>query len=142
MVNKFIKFIFLGQVSVKVDDIEEPENLLINFGPVLEKNDNMNYDIVNESIMNVVFFDANKVDAKNVNSICFFDNKKAIIDFERFENRNREVKEFIYPLEETANYHIGVIAESSSDNSYLAYSTSYIYVNMGDGVSAMFVCKE
>jgi hypothetical protein len=133
--------IFLGQISVIVDNIENPENLLINFGSVLEKNNNNYYDSVNESIMTVLFFDATKVNSKRINSICFFDNEKALVGFERFENKHRDVKQINYPLKKTANYHIEVIAESSSDNSYLAYIPSYIYVNKGDGASVLFICK-
>jgi len=141
MVNKLFK-LSIGQISVRVDNNENPQNLLINFGSVLEKNDNMNYNIVKESIMTVLFYDAGKVNSQRINSICFFDNEKALVDYERFVNKNRQVKESLYPLKKTANYHIEVIAESATDNSYLAYSPSYIYVNMGDGASPFFVCKK
>jgi len=101
----------------------------------------MNYDIVNESIMTVLFYDASKVNSKRINSICFFDNESALVGFERFENRHRYVKQLNYPLKKTANYHIEVIAESSFDNSYLAYTPSYIYVNKG-GASVFFIGKK
>lgn len=102
----------------------------------------MNYDIVNESKMTVMFYDANKIEAQRINTVCFFDNKNALVDFKKFENKNRIVKTFEYPLIKTANYHVEVIAESKKDNSYLAYIPSYIYINKGDGMPGFFVRKK
>ena len=100
----------------------------------------MAYDIVNESIMTVLFYDAYKIEANKINSICYFDNKKALVNFGKFDNGNRIVKTYNYPLKKTANYHVSVIAESS-DQTYLAYTPAYIYVNLGGEYSMVFVRK-
>lgn len=117
---------------------ENPKDFTINWGSVLERNDNYQYEAVTQSKMIIRFYDAKKVDAPELYSICYFDNNDALVDYVEIDNFNRNQDKFSYGISKTANYHISIIAETLKDNTYLAYVPTYVYIKIG-GYSVIII---
>jgi len=112
-------------------------NLNINWGPILEKNDSYVYNAIAESKMIIRFYDAKKIDASHLNSICYFDNSNALVEHVEMNDYNR-IYSYNYKLTKTVDYHISIIAETLKDNTYLVYTPTYVYIKIG-GYSVILI---
>jgi len=77
------------------------------------------------------FYDAGKIEATELNSICYFDNNNALVDHIEIDNFNRDQDSYYYKVSKSVNYHISIVAETIKDNTYLAYIPTYVYIKMG-----------
>lgn len=121
-------------------DNNNPTDFTINWGSVLERNENYQYEAVAQSKMIIKFYDARKVEASELNSICYFDNNNALVDHIEIDNFHRYQDSYNYKVTKSANYHISVIAETMKDNTYLAYTPTYVYIKIG-GYSIILIGK-
>ncbi len=92
--------------------------------------------------MIIRFFDARKVDASELNSICYFDNNNALVDYIEIDNFHRNQDSYKYIVTKSVNYHISVIAETMKDNTYLAYTPTYVYIRIGGYYSITLIGKR
>ncbi len=109
---------------------ENPSDFTINWGSVLERNENYQYEAVAESKMIIRFYDANKVDASELNSICYFDNNNALVDHVEIDNFHRNQDSYNYKISKSVNYQISIVAETIKDNTYLAYNPTFVYIKI------------
>ena len=80
--------------------------------------------------MIVSFYDADKIENTQINSICYFGNNKALVDYFEFDSIHRDQDYFIYSITKNINYHISIMAETKEDNSYLVYIPSYVNIRV------------
>lgn len=119
---------------------DSPTDFTLNWGSVLERNDRYEYEAVANSIMRVMFFDANKIQNSELNSICHFESKNALAEYFELENFHRGYDSFNYKVEKSINYQIVLVAETLDDNTYLAYIPTYVYIKIGS-YSIGLICK-
>lgn len=125
---------------MKYNNTDNPSDFTINWGSVLERNENYQYEAVAESKMIIRFYDASKVEASELNSICFFDNSNALVEHIEIDNFHRNQDSYNYKVSKSVNYHISIIAETTKDNTYLAYIPTYVYIKIG-GYSMTLIGK-
>lgn len=80
--------------------------------------------------MIVSFYDADKIENTQINSICYFDNDKALVDYFELDSIHRDQDYLIFNVTKNINYHISVMAETKEDNSYLVYIPSYVNIRV------------
>lgn len=131
----------VGLVTLRYNNTENPSDFTINWGSVLERNENYQYEAVAESKMLIRFYDARKIDASELNSICYFDNNNALVDYIEIDNFHRNQDSYNYIVKKSVNYHISVTAETMKDNTYLAYVPTYVYIKIG-GYSVTLIGKK
>ena len=117
-------------ISLKFNKTETPTDFTITWGSVLQKNENYQYEILAPSKMIVSFYDADKIENTQINSICYFGNNKALVDYFEFDSIHRDQDYFIYSITKNINYHISIMAETKEDNSYLVYIPSYVNIRV------------
>lgn len=129
-------------VTIKINNNNEnPTDFNISWGSVLEKNEKYEYEAVAESKMIIRFYDANKVEASELNSICYFDNSNALLHHIEIDNFHRNQDSYNYKISKTIDYHISIMAETLKDNTYLTYIPTYIYIKIG-GFSVILIGRS